>query len=153
MLRMLIGKSRAIKNVTDEGIKTLVKLHLETKKVQDVAGSPRPEEGSEHVYFYSLEEITGRSFLHGEVVGTGIFVIRHFQEGDEKETGKVMDALGLRYRPSEYGLTKEIFTKTLLHMKKYASYKEYKAKLPYTILDKVKITSDDADELWKKLSA
>jgi glycerol-1-phosphate dehydrogenase [NAD(P)+] len=152
MLKSLISKSGAIKNVTEEGIKTLVKLHLETRKVQEIAGSPRPEEGSEHVYFYSLEEITGKSFLHGEVVGTGIYVIRHFQEGDEEETGKIMDGLGLLYRPSAYGLTKELFTQTLLHMKKYASYKEYKAKLPYTVLDKVNITKADADELWKQLS-
>ena len=76
-----------------------------------------------------MEELTGKSFLHGEVVGTGIYVIRHFQEGDEEEPGKVMDGLGLLFRPSDYGISKEEFTKTLLHMKKYASYKEVHGEL------------------------
>jgi glycerol-1-phosphate dehydrogenase [NAD(P)+] len=152
ILRTLISRSEDIKNVTEEGIKTLVKLHVATNTVQQLAGTPRPEEGSEHVYFYALEELTGKSFLHGEVVGTGIYVIRHFQEGDEEETGKAMDGMGLLFRPSDYGISKEEFTKTLLHMKKYASYKEYKAKLPFTVLDTVKITKDDADSLWKQLS-
>jgi glycerol dehydrogenase-like iron-containing ADH family enzyme len=118
-----------------------------------MAGTPRPEEGSEHVYFYSLEELTGRSFLHGEVVGTGIYVIRHFQRGDEEETAREMDGFGLRYRPSDYGVSREEFISALLHMKKYASYRAYRAKIPYTILDDTPITEMDAIELWKKLES
>jgi glycerol-1-phosphate dehydrogenase [NAD(P)+] len=152
ILRTLVSKSREIKNITEEGIKTLVKLHLATNTVQKMADSPRPEEGSEHVYFYSLEELTERSFLHGEVVGTGIYVIRHFQAGDEEETAKEMEGFGLLYRPADYGITKEEFTSTLLHMKKYAAYKAYRSKLPFTVLDTVKISENDAGELWKKLS-
>jgi len=152
LLRTLVDRSAEVKKVSEEGIKTLVKLHVQTNTLQLMAGSPRPEEGSEHVYFYSLEEVTGRGFLHGEVVGTGIYVIRHFQAGDEEETGKTMDGFGLLYRPGDYGITKEEFTKTLLHMKKYASYKAYKAKLPYTVLDTVNITEADAAALWAKLS-
>ncbi|MDG6920442.1 MAG: iron-containing alcohol dehydrogenase [Nitrososphaerota archaeon] len=152
ILKTLITKSSDIKAVNEEGIKTLVKLHLETNKVQLMAGSPRPEEGSEHVYFYSLEELTGRHFLHGEVVGTGIYVIRSFQAGDEEETAKDMEGFGLLYKPKDYGVTRDEFVKTLLHMKKYASYKAYKAKLPYTILDKTKITEADAAALWNKLA-
>ncbi len=152
MLRTLSNKSADIKNVTEEGIRTLVNLHLESWRVQKLAATPRPQEGSEHVFFYSLEELAGKPFLHGAAVGTGIYAMRHFQAGDEEEAGKMMDGFGLGYRPADYGLKREEFTSALLHMKEYASYPEYKSMIDYTILNEVEITKEDADEIWKKIS-
>lgn len=152
IVRRLISESDAIRNVTERGIRSLVDLHVETVVVQELAKSSRPESGSEHVYFFSLEHTTGRSFLHGEAVGTGIYVLRHFQAGDEEESARTMDELGLLFRPEEQGVGKEEFISAVLHMKEYASYETYRKKLPYSILDTAKIGRDDAESLWKALA-
>jgi len=144
----LTAKPEEIKNVTENGIRTLVELHIETNRLQVLAGKPRPEEGSEHVFFYNLEALTGRGFVHGEVVGTGIFVSTHFQSNQEDHVASVMDSIGLMFRPRDYGVNHDEFVETVLGMRRYAEEK----KLPFSVLHTVNISRDDAESLWRKLS-
>ncbi len=148
ILSTLVGNGSEIKNVTDRGIKTLVQLHIDTNTVQLEAKTPRPEEGSEHLFFYTLEELTRRAFVHGEVVGTGIYILTHFQNNEEAIVEREMDAMGLLFRPKDYGITREEFIDTVLQMKRYSR----EAKSMFTIVDVVDITRDDAEMLWKKLA-
>ena len=147
----LISESDEIRNVTERGIKSLVNLHIETNVVQELAKGSRPESGSEHVYFFSLEQTTGKSFLHGEAVGTGIYIARRFQASDEEKCAKIMEGLGLFYRPQDQAIKMDEFVSAVMNMKKYASYDSYRKKLPFSILDSVKIERDDAVALWKAL--
>jgi glycerol dehydrogenase-like iron-containing ADH family enzyme len=149
ILDKLVANAKEIKNVTEAGIKTLVELHVETNRLQVLAGTPRPEEGSEHIYFYTVEDLTGRSFVHGEAVGTGIYVLTHFQSQEEDHVGAVMDSMGLMFRPRDYGVSRDEFIDTLLGMKRYAREKH----LFFSVLDTVDVTRDDAESLWRKLSA
>ena len=144
----LVANAAEVKKVSERGIRTLVELHIETNRLQVLAGTPRPEEGSEHIYFYTLEDLTGRSFVHGEAVGTGIFVLTHFQTKEEDHVASVMDSMGLMFRPQDYGVTHEEFVQTLIGMKKYAREKN----LFFSVVDTVDITKDDAEALWRKLS-
>ncbi len=148
ILDILVSNANEIRNVTEKGIRTLVELHAETNRLQVLAGKARPEEGSEHIYFYALEELTGQSYVHGEAVGTGIYVITHFQSREEEEVGKVMDNLGLVFRPQEIGVSHDQFVNTLLHMKQYSK----ENKMFYSILDTIEITREDAENLWAKLA-
>jgi glycerol-1-phosphate dehydrogenase [NAD(P)+] len=149
ILDILVTNASEIKNVTEKGIRTLVELHVETNRLQVLAGKARPEEGSEHVYFYALEELTGQSYVHGEAVGTGIYVATHFQSKEEETVAGVMDRLGLMFRPRDYGVSHDQFINTVLRMKEYSRLN----KIPYSILDTIEITRDDAESLWTKLSA
>jgi len=148
ILDRLVANADEIKNVTEKGIKTLVELHIETNRLQVIAGKARPEEGSEHIFFYTLENLTRREFVHGEVVGTGIFVLTHFQSTEEDYVASVMDKMGLLFRPRDYGITHDQFITTTIEMKRYAREK----KMFYSVLDTVEITKDDAEKLWRKLS-
>ena len=148
ILSTLVGNSREIKHVTEKGIKTLVQLHIDTNTVQLKAKTPRPEEGSEHLFFYTLEELTKRAFVHGEVVGTGIYILTHFQNNEEDVVEREMDGMGLLFRPKDYGITHDEFIDTVLQMKRYSR----EAKSMFTIVDVVEITRDDAEMLWKKLT-
>ncbi len=149
ILDNLVSNANEIKNVTEKGIDTIVELHLETNRLQELAGKPRPEEGSEHIYFYALEKLTGRGFVHGEVVGTGIYVITHFQSNEADAVAKVMDDLGLMFRPRDYGISHDEFVNTVLNMKQYSK----ENKMFYSILDTIEISREDAEKLWEKLSA
>ena len=148
ILDILVSNASEIKNVTEKGIRTLVELHVETNRLQTLAGKPRPEEGSEHIYFYALEELTGHSYVHGEVVGTGIYVATHFQSQEEETVARVMDSLGLMFRPRDYGVSHDQFVNAVLRMKQYSTLN----KMFYSILDTIEITRDDAESLWTKLS-
>ena len=147
ILSTLVSNSSEIKNVTEKGIKTLVQLHIDTNTVQLAAKSPRPEEGSEHLFFYALEELSERAFVHGEVVGTGIYILTHFQNNEEAVVEREMDAMGLMFRPKVYGITHDEFVNTVLQMKQYSE----EAKSMFTIVNVVDITRNDAETLWKKL--
>jgi glycerol-1-phosphate dehydrogenase [NAD(P)+] len=144
----LVSNAGDIKNVTEKGIKALVDLHMETNRVQQAAGKPRPEEGSEHIYFYALEDQTKRSYVHGEVVGTGIYVLTAFQSSEEEKVAAEMEDMGLMYRPSDHGTSSEEFLSAVLGMKTYSE----RAKLPFTVVNVVEITRGKAEELWKRLS-
>jgi len=154
VLDILVANASEIKNVTEKGIRTIVELHAEANRLVNLAprlpGKPptRPEEGSEHAFFYTLENITRRSFVHGQAVGTGIFVSTHFQTGEEENVANVMDSLGLVYRPAEYGVSREDFVSTIVNLKNYSR----KAGLLYSILDEVEVSQRDAVELWDELS-
>jgi len=149
ILDRLVANADEIKNVSEKGIRTLVELHIETNRLQVLAGKARPEEGSEHIFFYTLENLTGREFVHGEVVGTGIFVLTHFQSAEEDHVASVMDKMGLMFRPRDYGITHEQFVNTTIEMKRYAREK----KMFFSVLDTIEVTKDDAEGLWRKLSA
>ena len=144
----LVSNANEIKNVTEKGIRTLVELHGETNRLQLLAGTPRPEEGSEHIFFYALEELTGRSFVHGEVVGTGIYVVTYFQTNQENTVAREMDSMGLMFRPRDYGISREEFINTIMRMKQYSKQN----KMFYSILDTIEISRQDAEKLWDKLS-
>ena len=148
ILLKLKANASEIKNVSDQGIRTLVELHIETNRVQVEAKSPRPEEGSEHLYFYTLEELTKRSFLHGEVVGTGIYVLTHFQNREEDVVAREMDEMGLLYRPRDYGINHDEFESAVLQMKRYSR----ETKSMFTIVDVTDITRSDVEKLWQKLA-
>ncbi len=155
VLDILIANSSEIKNVTEKGIRTLVELHAEANRLVNAAPRfpdkppTRPEEGSEHAFFYTLENVTRRSFVHGQAVGTGIFISTHFQNREEEEVARVMDVLGLVFRPAEYGVSHDDFVAAVLDMKNYSR----KAGLLYSILDETQISRRDAEELWDKLTS
>ena len=81
-------------------------------------------------------------------MGTGIYILTHFQNNEEAIVEREMDAMGLLFRPKDYGITREEFIDTVLQMKRYSR----EAKSMFTIVDVVDITRDDAEMLWKKLA-
>ena len=127
-LDTLVANAGEIKAVTEKGIHTLVDLHREMVRLADLAGKARPNEGSEHVFFYALEEVLERSFVHGETVGTGIYISSHFQSQSEDEVAEVMDRLGLMFRPRDYGISKEQFVAAVLRMKGYSENSNYRSR-------------------------
>lgn len=62
-----------------EGLKQLLDgLALEVQMC-NLIGHSRPEEGSEHYFAYSVENIMGKGLPHGDLVGPGILLMAEFQ--------------------------------------------------------------------------
>ena len=58
---------------TEAGIRALVLAHRwGGTTFHDSGWNPRHIEGVEHFFFYNLERLTGRHFIHGQPVGLGI---------------------------------------------------------------------------------
>lgn len=72
LVRRLYNAADDIRMQTDEGIQTIVECYLEINDICIPLGHYRAEEGPEHFFAYNVEYLTGRTFVHGWIVGLGI---------------------------------------------------------------------------------
>jgi glycerol dehydrogenase-like iron-containing ADH family enzyme len=83
--------------VSPKGIDTLVDLYIREVAFCARFGNSRPEEGSEHLVAYHLEHLTGRHFVHGDLVGLGIFTMARLQGNEPEFAADLLRRCGLRY--------------------------------------------------------
>lgn len=86
-----------IYDVTPKGIDVVVDLFRREVEFCYPLGNARPEEGSEHIVAYGMEHLTRRHFLHGDLVGLGIFAMARLQRNEPDWVEDLMKRLGLRY--------------------------------------------------------
>lgn len=83
--------------VTPKGIDTIIDLYRREVEFCARFGNSRPEEGSEHIVAYALERLTGRHFIHGDLVALGIFTMSRLQGNAPEFAANLMRRCGLRY--------------------------------------------------------
>jgi glycerol-1-phosphate dehydrogenase [NAD(P)+] len=150
VLSKLHASKQEIRDVTDEGIQSLVQMHLQLNAIQwpyIAKGRTWPQEGIEHVFFYSLEKVTGRTFAHGEVLGTGCVVGAYFHQTDVEQVIEHLDSFGLKFRPQDYGMTFSEFANAIHNMKEITTAMGSR----YEILDARELSDSEMKELWKYL--
>jgi len=135
-----LTNAEEIRNVTEHGIKTLVTaLQWGGEAYARKGWNPRPIEGAEHTFFYALEYLTKKHFLHGQPVGLGTILISLLQEDNDAQWVKdALDACGVPYRPEEMGVTWEDCVEALKFMSRYVD----EAGLWYTAAKHYEITED-----------
>jgi glycerol dehydrogenase-like iron-containing ADH family enzyme len=105
-LDSVLGALDDIHDVTEHGIHTLVgALRWGGATFHDSGWNPRHIEGVEHFFFYNLERLTGRQFIHGQPVGLGTYLGATLQDNGAEF---VLDALlraGVDIRPEAMGVT------------------------------------------------
>jgi len=151
VLSQLFASKKDIFEVTDEGIRSLARMHLRLNALQwpyIAEGRTWPQEGVEHVFFYSLEKVTGRTFAHGEVLGTGCVVGAYFHDSNEELVMKELDSFGLKFRPADYGISFDEFASTINHMKEITEAMHSR----YEILDDRRLADSQVKELWDLLA-
>jgi glycerol dehydrogenase-like iron-containing ADH family enzyme len=129
-----------IYHVTPKGIDTVVDLFRREVEFCSWINSPRPEEGSEHIVAYAIEHNTGRHFIHGDLVGLGIFMMSRLQGNAHAWVVDLMRRLGLRYRCDDASPGE--IRETLSTLKEFKDL----AKLFYSVLDTVTLTSEFIDD-------
>ena len=75
----------------------------------------RVEEGSEHYVLYAFEKKYQRSFIHGHVVGLGVYIMSRLQENGVDKITQFMDSIGLKYHPRDLGESREVLKEILLY--------------------------------------
>lgn len=134
-------------DVTPKGIDTIVQLFIREVEFCARLGNSRPEEGSEHIVAYHLEHLTGRHFVHGDLVGLGIFVMSRLQQHDPGFAADLVRRCGLHYTVPDASLD-ELRT-CLLGLKAF----KQTAGLFYSVVDTATITEAFVNETLNALRA
>lgn len=104
-------------DVTRKGIDTLVELYCREVAFCAELGNSRPEEGSEHLVAYHLEHLTHRHFLHGDLVGLGIFCMARLQANAPEWAADLLVRTGLRFQCPD--ATRDEVRTALRHLREF----------------------------------
>jgi glycerol-1-phosphate dehydrogenase [NAD(P)+] len=118
LIRLELGAAD-IAVMNNRGIDLMVELYSAEVELCARNGNARPEEGSEHLFVYNLERTTGKQLIHGEMVGTGIWLMSRLQGNAPGQATELMDRLGIRYRPIAEDVTREEIRQTLLTLRSF----------------------------------
>jgi glycerol-1-phosphate dehydrogenase [NAD(P)+] len=95
-----------IREVNEQGIRTLMLAHRwGGATFHDSGWNPRHIEGVEHFFFYNLERLTRRHFIHGQPVGLGIYIGSELQGNDPERILATLVRVGVDIRPEAMGVT------------------------------------------------
>lgn len=142
VLESIYGNAAAIRDLADEGIRLLVEGYMRVNTICLPAGHYRVEEGSEHFLFYELEERLRRAFIHGQIVGLGIFIMSRLQCHEHERVVALMDLLGLGYQPRDLGIDRSTLVASLLNLKEYTQRRG----LWYSVIQSESITREWVEE-------
>jgi len=138
-----IAAADEIRRATDQGLRAIVEGYMRVNTICLPAGHYRVEEGSEHYLFYELEERTGRPFIHGHIIGLGIYLLSHLQENDAQHITTAMRATGLKFQPADMQLSREELRASLLNLRAYVE----QSKLWYTAINEREVTEAWVEEM------
>ena len=148
ILNSIIDRAEDIRNLTNQGIDAIINGYMDVNRVCLPLGHYRIEEGSEHYLFYELEARTGKAYVHGHIIGLGIYIMSHLQKNKHEIITNVMDRMGLKYQPKNMGIKLQTLIESLENLRKYVCERE---DLWYTVIDKETITSEWIDYIINKL--
>ena len=95
-----------IRAVNESGIRALMGAHRwGGATFHDAGWNPRHIEGMEHFFFYNLERLTGRHFIHGQPVGLGCYIGALLQDNDPEAVLGALLRAGVDVRPEAMGVT------------------------------------------------
>ncbi|MBY0586396.1 iron-containing alcohol dehydrogenase [bacterium] len=132
ILKKIMDHTDDIRQCTDEGLQAIVDGYMRLNTVCLPNGHYRIEEGSEHYLFYELEERLGRPFIHGWIVGLGVYCMSRLQDNHGDEVTDFMKRVGLKYDPQVMEIKRDDLRAALLNLKAFV---ESRPKLWYTVIN------------------
>jgi glycerol-1-phosphate dehydrogenase [NAD(P)+] len=139
-----------IRAVNEVGIRTLVKGLRYGGGAYHAAGwNPRPIEGVEHFFFYALEALTRKRFIHGQPVGLGIYLGSLMQGNRAEAMLAAIHRTGVDIRPEAMGITWEDVATTVRGLRDYVNDNC----LWYTIADEFTVTDPFLEEAQEQIDA
>ena len=126
--------------VSPKGIDTLVDLYRREVEFCARLGNSRPEEGAEHIVAYNIEHLTKRHYVHGDIVGLGIYVISRLQNNGPGWAEELIRRCGLRYTCPD--ATRDEVREAIETLR---SFKE-EADLFYSVVDTTPVTQEFVED-------
>lgn len=132
LLDDVMRQTTEIRNCSDAGLQAIVDGYLRINTICLPAGHYRVEEGSEHYVFYELEERLARPFIHGHIVGLGIYLMSRLQENRPAEIASFMDEVGLKYHPRDMQIQRDDLAACLVSLQEFVLRRPH---LWYTVIN------------------
>lgn len=108
-----------LRQAEEKGLRLLAELYVGEVALCERFGNSRPEEGSEHYFAYCLEWITGKHYLHGELIVLAVIITSIYQGQPVESVLDFCRRLGVNYRPKQIGVEIDEIKKTLLALPEY----------------------------------
>ncbi len=124
LLDRLFDGAEALAAVSEEGLHLLSELYVGEVRLCEMVGNSRPEEGSEHYVAYCLESLSGRSYVHGQLIGLGVLVAGRYQGQEIGPVADFLQRLQLDCRLNAVGTSRGELLRTLLEMGRYVKQEE-----------------------------
>jgi glycerol dehydrogenase-like iron-containing ADH family enzyme len=125
-----------IRAVNEVGIRTLMTAHRwGGATFHDSGWNPRHIEGVDHFFYYNLERLTGRHFIHGQPVGLGIYIGSALQDNEPERMLSALMRAGVDIRPERMGVTWDDVAEAMRTLATYVR----SAGLWFTVVDAVPI--------------
>lgn len=125
VLYQMNSNSEEIKKLSDVGIKVMVDCLMDTVEICQPLGHYRAEEGSEHFLFYLLEKITGRKFIHGQIIGLCARITAALQGQPLNVITGFIEDIGLDCSPKSLGLTENQIIAALAQAKEFVESEKH----------------------------
>ena len=139
-----------IREVNETGIRTLVEAHRwGGTTYHDSGWNPRHIEGVEHFFFYNLERLTGRHFIHGQPVGLGICFGSALQDNQPEAMVAAIRRAGVDIRPEAMGVTWDDAAEAMRTLSAYVR----QAGLWYSVADARPVTEALIDDVRQQVTA
>jgi len=110
-----------INEVSDLALRFLIEAYAAENALCLEVGHSRPEEGSEHFFAYNVEHITGRDFIHGELVCLGVLLMSRLQDNRPERVERLLERTGVRYHPRDLDLSRQEVGSALLFLSEYVA--------------------------------
>jgi len=127
--RMVAGAD-AIRECSEAGLRLLCELYVAEVALCERFGNSRPEEGSEHYLAYCLESLTGKAYLHGELIALCVLLTAQCQEQPIVPLRALLRTLGVAHDPASVGVSHDELEQALLRL---PSYLQEETQLPYGV--------------------
>jgi glycerol-1-phosphate dehydrogenase [NAD(P)+] len=114
-----------------EGLKELIDALALEVQLCNLIGHSRPEEGSEHYFAYSVENVMGKGLPHGDLVGPGILLLAHIQGQDVAPLRTALEACKIPLR----SIPRDVCVETLRQLPAYVREQELPYGIAYDLLD------------------
>jgi len=124
-------------------VRDLVEGLISTGVAAGIAGSSRPCSGSEHLFSHALDAIAPGRALHGEQCGIGTIMMAKLQGLDWQRVRRALKSVKTPTRASDTELSDDEIVRALVKARSIRPDR-------YTILSKVKFTSQTARELARE---
>ncbi len=129
--------------VSDAGLERVLRAYAEVNALCLRAGHSGPEEGSEHYFGYHLEQVAGRSFVHGELIGLGTVLMAALQGNDPDRPRRILGDCRVDWSPTALGVELAAVREALVGLPAFVRAQH----LPHSVIDEADLGPAVVDAL------
>lgn len=125
ILEELNERAAAIAECGDDALRFIMESYARENTLCLQIGSSQPEEGSEHFLGYNLEYLSGRAFVHGQLICLCVYALARLQENRPEWVRALIERAGCPWRLRDLGIARVTFIQALLTLKDYAETEQF----------------------------